>query len=138
MKIARVAFAACVVCFALLTVSCSRSPSAPSEDSLQIRSAVPALGSVLAAGTQLTFTYRITFALASERALVGMVFIPDPATPDVPDTRALSTIHRGTTTVTLTDSYAIPAGTRRLDVFIGMEKQDRIGQTSTVITYQVQ
>jgi hypothetical protein len=136
--IARAALAPCLIWCVLGTVSCSSSPSAPGADSLAVRSAVPTQGSVLTAGTQVTFTYRITFTLTSESALVGMVFIPNQSIAGASDTRARSTIRRGTTTLTLSDSFAIPAGTHNLDVFIAMENQDRIGQTSTVITYPVQ
>lgn len=100
-----------VVC----SVSCSDSPAAPTEDSLDVRSASPATTTVLTAGFEQTFTYIVRFTLTSNEAVAGLVLVPDGQvhfaefSPVVP-------IGRGTTTTTLTHRMMIPAGTRRLDV----------------------
>jgi hypothetical protein len=121
----------------LWSVACSDSPAAPTEDSVEVRSASPATTTVLTAGFEQTFTYIVRFTLTSNTAVAGLVLVPDGLlhlaefSPVIP-------IGGGVTTATLTHRMFIPAGTRRLDVFIGLEAQDRIAQTSTTLTYQVQ
>ncbi len=72
-----------------------------------------------------------------EPGVAGLVLVPDGqihfavSPPVVP-------IGRGTTTTTLNHRMEIPPGTKRLDVLIALEAQDRIAQTSTTLTYQVQ
>jgi hypothetical protein len=130
-----------VFCFGsiLWSASCSDSPTEPRGDSVEVRSAVPAAGTALTVGAQVGFTYQVTFSLTSNSALVGIMVIPvvggislfpDSAPPT-------STILRGITTVALSDTLTIPPGCTRVDVFIAMQNQDRIGQTSTVISYPV-
>jgi hypothetical protein len=128
-----------LLCAVLSAASCSGAPSAPTEDSLRVLSAVPPAGTVLTVGSQVTLTYRVTFTLTSNSALVGMILIPTVDGAIMPlDTSALRTINKGTTTVTLSDTMTIPARCTRLEAFIAMENQDRIGQTSTTISYPVQ
>jgi hypothetical protein len=119
--------------------TCSGSPSAPTVDTLAVQRATPPAGTVLGANSEVTFTYQITCTLTSETALVGMMFFPiidgglfeggASATP---------TIRKGTTTLTLSHTITVPARSTRVDVFVAMENQDRIGQTSTVLSYPVQ
>jgi hypothetical protein len=125
----------CLVCVA----SCSGSPSAPTVDTLRIQSATPPAGTVLSANSEVTFTYQVTCTLTSETALVGAIFFPiiDGGLSDG-GSSATPTIRKGTTTLTLSHALTIPARSSRVDVFIAMENQDRIGQTSTVISYSVQ
>lgn len=125
----------CLVCVA----SCTGSPSAPTVDTLVVQSATPPAGTVLGANSEVTFTYQIKCTLTSETALVGMIFFPiidgglsDGGASEIP------TIRKGTTTVTLSHTLRIPARSTRVDVFVAMENQDRIGQTSTVVSYPVQ
>ena len=119
--------------------SCSGSPSAPTVDTLVVQRATPPAGTVLRANSEVTFTYQLTCTLTSETALVGMIFIPitDGGFSDGVAS-ATPTIRKGTTTLTLSHTLTIPARSSRIDVFIAMENQDRIGQTSTVVTYPVQ
>jgi hypothetical protein len=108
-------------------------------DSLVVQRATPPAGTVLSASSEVTFTYQITCTLTSETALVGAIFIPiiDGGFSDG-GSSATPTIRKGTTTLSLSHTLTIPARSSRIDVFIAMEKQDRIGQTSTVVTYPVQ
>jgi hypothetical protein len=128
---------AMLVLAAISTMSCSDSPSAPTQDAVEVRSASPATTTTLTAGFEQTFTYVVRFTLTSNQAVAGLVLVPDGLlhlaefSPVIP-------IGRGTTTATLTHRMLIPAGTRRFDVLIGLEAQDRISQTSTTLTYQVQ
>lgn len=132
-------YACWLLCGALCAASCADSPSAPTKDALEVRSAVPARDTVLAVGADVTFTYQVTFALSSARALVGMVLIPVVDGGSMfAESSPVSSIQRGTTTVTLTETLTIPARCTRLDVFIAMQNEDVIGQTSTVISYPVQ
>jgi hypothetical protein len=128
-----------LLCSLVWMASCTGSPSAPTVDTLVVQSATPPAGTVLGANSEVTFTYQITCTLTSETALVGMIFIPiidgglsDGGASETP------TIRKGTTTVTLSHTLRIPARSTRVDVFVAMENQDRIGQTSTVVSYPVQ
>jgi hypothetical protein len=130
----RLCFAAIVLASSL---SCGDSPAAPTEDSVEVRSASPATTTVLTAGFEQTFTYVVRFTLTSNQGVAGLVLVPDGqihfavSPPVVP-------IGRGTTTTTLNHRMEIPPGTKRLDVLIALEALDRIAQTSTTLTYQVQ
>lgn len=85
----------------------------------------------------MTFTYRVSFTLASNNALVGMIFVADGLGTSY-DESAVLPISKGTTTLTLIHTYAIPAGAKQVEVLIAMEAQDVIRQTSTTLKYQVQ
>lgn len=125
------------LCVGLCSPACSDSPAVPTVDALEIRSASPPATIVLTAGFEQTFTYVVRFTLTSDRAVAGLLLVPDGlihlavSSPLIP-------VGRGTTTATLTHRMLIPAGTRRLDVLIAMEPQDRISQTSITLTYEVQ
>jgi hypothetical protein len=126
----------------LLPASCSDSPTMPSTDSIDVRSAEPAAGTMLAAGSQVTFTYRVTCNLvSSNNATAGLAFIHQIGDIiEIPPSglSAFVSVGRGTTTVTLTDTVTIRPGTRRLDVLVALVIQDRAGQQDTVVSYPVQ
>jgi len=128
-----------IVVAVLCSTSCSGSPAAPKTDSLVVNTATPARDTVLRAGTEMTFSYDITFTLTSESAIVGMIFLPVVDGGSLEGgSSPLQTIRKGTSRLTLTHTLTIHPRATRMDVFIAMENQDRIGQTSTVISYPVQ
>jgi hypothetical protein len=129
--------ACCCATLLVGVAACADSPPAPTQDSVEIRSANPAPGTSLTANSQQTFSYDVRLTLKSERAIAGLVFVPDGQIHNLVMSPVIS-VGRGSTTVTLSHTLSIAAGIRRLDVLIAMEAQDRIAQTSTTLTNHVQ
>lgn len=127
-----------VLSLALLTGACSDSDSPtepPLTDTVTIDSAVPAAGTALRRGTQVTFTVtaRYTLGSASEGRLV--LVIQDQTNQNIaglpqPDAR----VPRGQGTVTLSDTLTIPATATSVRVFVPLVPQ---GATQTSITSSV-
>jgi hypothetical protein len=133
----RMAVRACWLLWcALGAASCTGSPSEPTRDALEIRSAAPAQGTVLTAGSEVRFTYQVRFTLTTASAIVAMHLLPivDGALAP-PETFTVSQIQKGTTTVTLTETLTLPARCSRVDVLIGIDNREL---TSTIISYPVQ
>jgi hypothetical protein len=118
--------------------SCGSSPSAPTTDSVQILSSSPPMGTVLQRGARMTFTYRVRFTLTSSTAVAAFYLLPQSPTVGLDDPGQITTISRGTTELTMTRDYTIPADATRLFVLIGMANQNGADQTTQEFSYTVQ
>jgi hypothetical protein len=114
----------------------------PSTDSIEVSSSEPAAGAILAAGSEVTFRFRVTCNLVSADSAtaimvliqqVGSVLEISPTGPS-----AFTSVGRGTRTVTLTDTVTLRAGTTRINVLVGLQPQGGSGQKDVVVSYPVQ
>ena len=122
-----------ILCAAALVAACSGSPTGPTRDSLTILSAEPVTGTVLSAGSAVTFTYRVSAAVAS-RTEVVLVVVVDKSSA-FSEQSAVQSVSRGTRMLTLSHTYNIPPGAKRIDVLVMMGEPDF---PSAMRAYEVQ
>jgi hypothetical protein len=106
----RYTIAAALLC---CLVACgSDSPTSPTSEWIEIVTIAPARGTVLAAGTPVTFTVTASVTLAKADGGYAILLISDHGNrilnnPAGPEARV--TLTKGTRTVTLTDTITAPA-----------------------------
>jgi hypothetical protein len=99
-----------VLLLALAVVSAcgADSPTAPTRDWIELNSLTPASGTTLTAGDRVTFTATVTCTIVSSGSGSVVLLLLDQGNRTLNPSAPMTTLPKGTTTVTLTDTLTVP------------------------------
>ena len=122
----------------LLVAGCgSNTPTGPTTDFISLDSIVPAAGTTLTAGQQVTFTAVVTCTIVNSSGGYTAMILQDQRNVtllDAGQVQPTATLQRGTATVTLSQTITIPtSGSSTVRVFLPIFVNES-NRTSAAVT----